>query len=140
MPFGLADAAAFWDKAIQEIAAGSTILVAAYDDGGLVGTALLDLDTPPNQRHRADVKKVLVHRRARRRGFAHALMVRIEEEARARGRTLLTFDTQRGSAAERLYEQLGYCRFGIVPRYAVLPDGRGLDDCSFFYKELMPAA
>jgi GNAT superfamily N-acetyltransferase len=139
MPFGTVEAEAFWKRTIQKIEAGTAVLLAAHRDGSLVGTAMLDLDTPPNQRHRADVKKVLVHRRARRCGLARALMARIEDEARARGRTLLTLDTERGSVAEQMYKRLGYCRFGIVPRYAVAPDGRGMDDCSFFYKELAPA-
>ena len=135
-PFPSAQALAFFRKVEGSVAKGDTVLLVASLKGKIVGTVQLGLDTPPNQPHRADIKKLLVHRRARRHGLAKALMAAAETEARRRGRILLTLDTQCGSTAERLYRDLGYTLFGIVPRYAVAPDGRTVDDCAFFYKAL----
>jgi len=83
----------------------------------------IGLDVPPNQPHRGDVRKLLVHRRARGRGLASALMTRLEQEAKGRSLTLLTLDTVTGSPAERLYTKLGWTRSGIIPNYALFPDG-----------------
>jgi ribosomal protein S18 acetylase RimI-like enzyme len=135
-PFAHEDARRFWRRAIASMKEGGTVMLAARHEGRLAGTVLLGIDTPPNQPHRADIKKLLVHRRARRLGLAKALMAAAEAEARRRGRTLLTLDTQCGSAAERLYHALGYTLLGIIPRYAVAPDGGTVDDCAFFYKAL----
>ena len=135
-PFGHEDAREFWRRVIASIRAGGTVMLAARHEGRLAGTVLLGIDTPPNQPHRADIKKLLVHRRARRHGLARALMAAAEAEARRGGRQLLTLDTQCGSAAERLYHALGYTLLGIIPRYAVAPDGGSVDDCAFFYKAL----
>jgi len=135
-PYGVEDAARFWRRMIPGIAAGEQLLLVAYHDGRPAGTVMLGLDTPPNQPHRADVKKLLVHRRARRQGLARALMQAVEREARQRGRLLLTLDTEHGSPAEGMYEQLGYTPFGIVPRYAITADGKSVADCAFFYKAL----
>ena len=135
-PFGHEDAREFWRRVIASMRAGGTVMLAARHEGRLAGTVLLGIDTPPNQPHRADIKKLLVHRRARRHGLARALMAAAEAEARRRGRQLLTLDTQCGSAAERLYHALGYTLLGIIPRYAVAPDGGSVDDCAFFYKAL----
>ena len=84
---------------------------------------------------RADVQKLLVHRRSRRRGIGSALMMAIEDAARAAGKTLLMLDTTRGCDAERLYERTGWIRFGVVPGHALLPDGQP-SDTSYFYKRL----
>ena len=135
-PFGHEEAREFWRRVIASMRAGGTVMLAARHEGRLAGTVLLGIDTPPNQPHRADIKKLLVHRRARRHGLARALMAAAEAEARRRGRQLLTLDTQCGSAAERLYRALGYTLLGIIPRYAVAPDGGSVDDCAFFYKAL----
>jgi GNAT superfamily N-acetyltransferase len=135
-PFTHEEARGYWRRAIASMKEGGTVMLAARHEGRLAGTVLLGIDTPPNQPHRADVKKLLVHRRARRHGLARALMAAAEAEARRRGRHLLTLDTQCGSTAERLYHALGYTLLGIVPRYAVAPDGRTVDDCAFFYKAL----
>ena len=89
----------------------------------------------PNQPHRADVAKVLVHRRARRRGVGRALMAAVEREALRRGRTLLTLDTDTGGDAERLYSALGYARAGVIPGYALFSTGP-LCDTTIFYKHL----
>ena len=134
LPFGLDDARAFWRKIAGEVAQGDRALFGATLDGRLVGTVQLGLAGPPNQTHRADIAKLLVHRSARGRGLARALMTAAEAEARARGRTLLTMDTASGTA-ERLYLDLGYVRVGVIPGYARLPDGP-LCDTTVFYKQL----
>ena len=135
-PFTREQAQSHWQRVIASMKDGGTVMLGARHEGRLAGTVLLGIDTPPNQPHRADIKKLLVHRRARRHGLAKALMAAVEAEARRRGRTLLTLDTQCGSAAERLYHALDYTLLGIIPRYAVAPDGRAVDDCAFFYKSL----
>jgi GNAT superfamily N-acetyltransferase len=98
-------------------------------------TVQLGLDTPPNQGHRADVKKMLVHRSVRGRGIGAALMVQIEEEARRRGRWLLVLDTVPGENGHRLYLRAGWQQTGIVPDYALFPDGR-LCDTAIMWKRL----
>jgi GNAT superfamily N-acetyltransferase len=135
LPFEQADGLRFWQGLLPAMAAGRIRLLGASLDGRLVGTAQLRLDTPPNQPHRADVAKVLVHRRARGRGIATALMVEIEAMARRHGRTLLTLDTLRDTAAERLYLRLGYRIAGRIPGYAHLPEG-GLRDTTILYRQL----
>lgn len=135
-PYTAEDAARFWRRIIPGIAAGEQLLLVARHDGRPAGTVMLGLDTPPNQSHRADVKKLLVHRRARRLGLARALMQAVEQAAREHGRSLLTLDTEHGSPAEGMYKQLGYTPFGIVPRYAITADGKSVADCAFFYKAL----
>ena len=95
----------------------------------------LGLDTPPNQRHRADIKKMLVHRAVRGRGIGAALMARTEQEARSRGRYLLVLDTVPGEDGHRLYLRAGWQQAGIVPDYALFPDGRFCDS-AFMWKRL----
>jgi GNAT superfamily N-acetyltransferase len=134
LPFGRSDAEKFFEKVIASVARGETVLVAAMLDGRIIGTVQLGLDMPPNQPHRADIKKLLVHRAARKHGIGAALMARGEAEARARGRTLLVLDTASGDA-ERLYARSGWQRVGIVPDYAMWPGG-GFCDTTFFWKKL----
>jgi GNAT superfamily N-acetyltransferase len=122
-PYPLEEAHRWWGGVIASVAADKTILLGAYADGVLSGTVQIGLDVPPNQPHRGDVKKLLVHRRARGRGLAIALMTRLEREAKARSLTLLTLDTVTGSNAERLYAKLGWTKAGIIPNYALFPDG-----------------
>jgi GNAT superfamily N-acetyltransferase len=122
-PYPLEEAYRWWGGVIASVAADKTVLLAAYADGVLSGTVQIGLDVPPNQPHRGDVKKLLVHRRARGQGLASALMTRLEQEAKARSLTLLTLDTVTGSNAERLYTKLGWTRCGIIPNYALFPDG-----------------
>jgi GNAT superfamily N-acetyltransferase len=109
--------------------------LALDEEGAVVGSVLLAVATPDNGRHRAEVKKLLVHRRARRRGLATQLMTTVEEDARAQGRTLLMLDTETGSPAETLYRGLGWSVYGVVPDHAALPDGR-LAPTTFMFKEL----
>ena len=134
LPFGHADAAKFFEKVIGSVARNETLLVAAKLNGYIVGTVQLGLDMPPNQPHRADIKKLLVHRSARKHGIGAALMQRAEQEAKARGRTLLVLDTASGDA-ERLYARSGWQRVGLVPDYAMWPQG-GFCDTTFFWKKL----
>lgn len=130
-----ADYAAFWSEVAAEVAAGRTILFVARDGGEIVGTAQLQLVGKPNQPHRAEIAKVLVHSSARRRGLGEALMQTAETAARQAKRDLLVLDTDENGAARRLYRRLGWTEVGTIPRYALMPDGR---DCgsTFFYKAL----
>lgn len=131
-PFSVEDAYEWWGGVIDSVEAGKTLLFAAYADGLLSGTVQLGLDTPPNQPHRGDVKKLLVHRRARGQGLASRLMTALGEEAKGRGLSLLTLDTVTGSNAERLYEKLGFQKVGVIPDYALFPDGRPCATTIFF--------
>ena len=133
--FTVADARAFYESLLPELEGGTRVLLAAYVDGELVGTVQLVHAWPPNSQHRADVAKLLVHRRARGHGVGRALMERLEQEARADGKTLLILDTVAERAADRLYDRLGWARFGTVPAYARDPDG-SFCDAAFFYKHL----
>lgn len=127
-------AARFWDGVARGVAAGERILLVAEDpsSGEIAGTVQVVLDLPENQPHRADVAKMLVRRSARRRGLGGALMRAAAEAARAAGRTLLVLDTVTGSDAERLYARLGWTRVGVVPGYALMPDGRPCDTTVFY--------
>lgn len=130
-----ADFERFWRDIATEVAAGRILLFAARDQSGIVGTAQLHPVAKPNQPHRAEIAKVLVHSRARRRGIGEALMRAAEAAALALGRDLLVLDTDVAGAARRLYARLGWTELGTIPRYALMPDGR---DCgsTFFYKAL----
>jgi GNAT superfamily N-acetyltransferase len=134
-PLAPPKALAFWRRVAAGVAAGERALLVAEDDTGIAGTVQLVLDQPENQPHRADLAKLLVHRRARRHGLGEALMRAAEEMARDCGKTLLVLDTVPGSDAERLYDRLGWVRVGTIPGYALLPRG-GLDGTTLFYKAL----
>jgi GNAT superfamily N-acetyltransferase len=136
LPIDQRTAEEFYEGVIEKIANGSTILFVAFLNGEAMGMAQLSPEMKPNQPHRADVSKLLVHRRGRNRGVARALMAAVEETARARGRWLLCLDTATGSPAERLYETLGWRRLGVMPRHAMWPQG-GFCDTTFFWKELV---
>ena len=131
-PFGEREAAAWWPRVIAAAARDEAALFGGVLDGRLVGTVQLGLDGPCNQRHRGDVRKLLVHRSARRRGLARELMGILERQARERGLRLLTLDTCAGSEAEGLYPSLGYTRAGTIPGYALWPDGRPCDTVLFW--------
>lgn len=134
LPYGRGDGAAFFRKVAESVARGDIVLVAARLNGRIVGTVQLGLDMPPNQPHRADVKKLLVHREARNGGVGDALMERIESIARDMGRNLLVLDTASDSAG-RLYARRGWQRLGVVPDFALWPGG-GYCDSVFFWKKL----
>ncbi len=124
----------FWRRIGEGAAQGERVLLVAEDEHGVVGTVQVILDQPENQPHRADVAKMLVHRRARRRGWGERLMQAAEREAQAAGKTLLVLDTA-SADAERLYARLGWQRCGVIPGYALLPQG-GLCDTTYFYRQL----
>lgn len=134
-PFTRERAVAFWRRVAAGVDAGERALLVAEDEHGLCGTVHLVLDQPENQPHRADVTKMLVHRRARRRGVASALMRAAERTAREHGKTLLVLDTVTGSEAARLYDRLGWQRAGDIPGYALMPAG-GLVATTVFYRVL----
>jgi len=127
-------ARAFWQRVARGVTAGERVLVIAEDAEGVCGTVQLILDQPENQPHRADLAKMLVHRRARRRGLGAALMRAAEAAARDCGKTLLVLDTA-SDDAERLYEREGWVRVGVIPGYALLPHG-GPCATTYFYRNL----
>jgi ribosomal protein S18 acetylase RimI-like enzyme len=137
LPFSMDEARAFWRaKVAPGVAAGTRVLLGAFIDGAAVGSVQLDLDTPPNQPHRGEVAKLIVHPRVRRRGVARALMAEIEKEARRAGRTLVTLDTRTGDAAEPLYVSMGYEIAGRIPGYARNATEPGFHATTIFYKTI----
>ncbi len=134
-PLARADADDYWLGVVGAVRDGSRVLLAAVEDGRVQGSVQLALELRANGDHRAEVMKLFVHRRARRRGVASALIVEAERVARALGRTLLTMDTRQGGDAERLCVALGWRRFGELPRYARSADGTLHTTC-FYSKEL----
>lgn len=137
LPYEEADAARFWtDKVLPGLGGGKLVLLVAWLDGRIAGTVQLDCDTPPNQPHRAELRKLMVHPGFRNRGIARALMNEIETIAATRGRSLITLDTRTGDKAEPLYASLGYVTVGIVPAYARDVSEDRWDDCTFMYKQL----
>lgn len=137
VPFTTDEARAFWrDKVLPGVRAGTRRVVVARRGERIVGTVQLDMTTPPNQRHRAEVAKMLVHPDSRRRGIARALMRMLEALARSEKRTLLTLDTVTGSSAEPLYQSLGYVTVGVIPRYARAALTLDLESTTIMYKEL----
>jgi GNAT superfamily N-acetyltransferase len=135
LPLTHARAAAFWRGLAADVADGRRALLVAEDEVGIVGTVQLVVAQPENQPHRADLAKMLVHRRGRRRGLGAALVRAAEAAAREEGKTLLVLDTVTGGDAERLYARLGWVRAGEVPEYALWPGG-GLCATTFYYRKL----
>jgi|SRR3990170_2231694 len=131
-PFSHEEARRVYEAYAEEVEHGRRLLLAAFSDGTLVGTVQVVFAPHPNQPHRADVARMLVHRSARRRGIGRRLMEHAEREALAEGKTLLVLDTVTGDDAERLYEQLGWTRVGVIPGYALYPDGRPCDTTVFW--------
>jgi GNAT superfamily N-acetyltransferase len=138
-PFSKSAAVRFFESVFEDVEAGKRILLAAFMDGTLTGTVQILTSTPPNQPHRADVAKLLVSRRARAQGIGTRLMQHVEEAARLAGKTLLVLDTATGGSAERMYTRLGWTRVGVIPRYALFPDGTWCDT-TIFWKEITPCA
>jgi GNAT superfamily N-acetyltransferase len=130
----LAQAEDWWCSLLHSSSDRAIVLV-ARDADGIVGTVQLQPSWAPNQPHRADVAKLMVHRRGRHQGIARALMETLERSAATAGYTLLLLDTCEGSAAERLYTAMGWVRVGVVPGFALNPD-HSLCDTVFFYKQL----
>lgn len=139
LPFPLAEARRFWrDRVLPSVRDGSKRVLVARIGGGIVATVQLDFPWPPNQPHRADVGKLLVHPEVRRRGIARALMLAIEDVARAAGRSLLTLDCVTGGPAETLYRSLGYVEIGVVPGFALASLTGEPEAATFMYKPLDP--
>lgn len=138
VPFTIDEARAFWrEKVLPGVRARTRrVLVARDGSTRIVGTVQLDLATPPNQSHRTEITKMLVHPDARRRGIARALMVAVEALAASERRTLLTLDTWTGSPAEALYRSMGYVTVGVIPRYARGSLDPRLEPATFMYKEI----
>jgi GNAT superfamily N-acetyltransferase len=128
-------AVAFWRRVAQGVSAGQRALLVAEDGQGVCGTVQLVFDQPENQPHRADLAKMLVHRRARRQGLGAALMRAAEQTARQCGKTLLVLDAVTGGDAARLYERLGWVRVGEIPGFALWPQG-GLCGTTYYYRNL----
>jgi ribosomal protein S18 acetylase RimI-like enzyme len=119
VPFSMDESRAFWvEKVLPGVRAGTRRVLVARLGDRIVGTVQVDLAMPPNQQHRGEVLKLLVHPDARRRGVARRLMLALEDVARAERRTLLTLDTWTGGYAETLYRSLEYVVVGVIPRYA----------------------
>jgi GNAT superfamily N-acetyltransferase len=131
-PFSHAQARGAFEGFVEEVEQGRRLLLAAFAEGRLVGTVQVVLAAPPNQPHRGEIAKLLVHREARKRGVAQRLMEHAESEARAEGKTLLVLDTVTGDNGERLYARLGWTRVGVIPGYALYPDGRPCDTTVFW--------
>ena len=141
VPFSIDDGRTFWrERVLPGVRAGTRRVVIARSGRQILGTVQIELAVPPNQQHRAEVMKLLVHPTARRRGIARALMVELENVARSANRTLLTLDTWTNSHAEGLYRSLGYVVVGIIPRYARGSRTTALEPTTIMYKELVADA
>jgi GNAT superfamily N-acetyltransferase len=137
LPLTREHASAFWRNVADGVVTGERVLIVAEDERGICGTVQLVLAQPENQPHRADLAKMLVHRRARRRGVGAALLQAAERAARERGKTLLVLDTVTGGDGERLYARLGWTRVGVIPNYALFPAG-GYCATTVFYRDVPP--
>lgn len=137
LPYSRDDGIAFWrEKVMSRLDGGKLALFVARAGERIAGAVQLDHDTPPNQPHRAEVRKLMVHPDFRRRGLARLLMIRIEDEARGLGRSLLTLDTRTGDHAEPLYGSLGYKTSGVIPGYCLDPFGPQFDSTTIMFKQL----
>ena len=137
LPMPATASEAFWrDKVLPGVRARTRLLLVAEAQGAVIGTVQLGLDTPPNQPHRADVAKLLVHPTQRRRGIARALMQELHHRAASLRRRLLTLDTRTGDPSERLYTALGYQTVGVIPGYCLDPTSERFDSTTIMYKTL----
>jgi GNAT superfamily N-acetyltransferase len=134
-PYTAEDAEPYWQGVSESVEAGVNLLAVAVVDGRILGTVQVGFATMPNQPHRGDLKKLLVHRSARGHGLARLLMEAIEKEAARHGKHLLVLDTATGSDAEAIYPRFGWERAGVIPEYAMWPDG-GYCSTTLFYKRL----
>jgi len=131
-PFAPADGEAFWQGVVEAVGRGEVLLYGAFIGNRLIGTVQVGFASKPNQPHRGDLMKLLVHRDARGLGLSKSLMAAAEAGAAEVGRTLLVLDTAAGELAETLYEKLGWQRSGVIPNYALFPDGRYCDTVIFW--------
>jgi GNAT superfamily N-acetyltransferase len=134
-PLSKSEAESFFEKTVAAVERGERILLAAFVDSELAGTVQIVTATPPNQPHRADIAKLLVRRSARGQGIATRLMEHAEHASRLAGKTLLVLDAVTGGDAEKLYLRMGWTKAGIIPNYALFPDGR-LCDTTILWKAL----
>jgi GNAT superfamily N-acetyltransferase len=134
-PFPLDKARAFWRRIAREVALGERALLVAEDEQGICGTVQLVLALPENQPHRADLCKMQVHRRMRKRGLGERLVRAAERLAVECGRNLLVLDAVTNGDAARLYERCGWIRVGDVPNFALYPDGRPCGT-TYYYRSL----
>lgn len=134
-PFAPDDARSYWLDVQKSVEAGHTVIAVAEHEGRVVGTVQVGLAQKPNQPHRGDLMKLLVHRSARGLGLSRKLMEAVEKEAARLGRTILVLDTATGSEAEKIYPRFGWQRVGVIPDYALWPQG-GFCDSTFFYKRI----
>ncbi|OKH86451.1 GNAT family N-acetyltransferase [Thalassospira sp. TSL5-1] len=136
-PFDIEAARGFWQKSVRPgVIAGTRNVLVVKVNGAIAGSVQLDCDTPPNQQHRAEVAKLLVHPDYRRQGLAKRLMGALEDLAKTRKRTLITLDTRTGDKAEPLYRALGYHTVGSIPAFAKDPFTDSLDPTTIMYKQL----
>jgi ribosomal protein S18 acetylase RimI-like enzyme len=136
-PLSREEAGRYWRGVIASMQEGSRVLLAAWRDETLIGSAQLDLCMRANGMHRAEASKVMVHTSARRQGVGRALMLALDDAARALGRTTLVLDTRKGDPSEALYTSLGWVKVGEIPRYARSPNGE-LHATAFYFKLLGP--
>ncbi|WP_186395714.1 GNAT family N-acetyltransferase [Stappia sp. TSB10GB4] len=140
-PVSAHEAARFWLETVRpEVEAGRRTVFGARRDGALIGTVQLLTAMPPNQPHRCEIAKMIVHPQARRLGTGRALMTRVLEHARALGKTLVTLDTRTGDVAEPLYASVGFEIAGTIPDYAFDPDGRARHATTYMYRRLEEGA
>ncbi len=136
LPLPREKAVAFWRGVADGVARRERVLLIAEDhEGQLLGTVQMIMSLPENQPHRGDIAKMLVHRKARRRGIAQRLMAALDDAAREEGKSVLVLDTVTGGDAERVYQRAGWQRVGVVPNYALMPGGE-FCGTTFFYKQL----
>ena len=136
-PYTAANGLEFWrTKVFPDVTVGKRVLFVAYLNEKPVGTVQLDIALPPNQPHRCDVAKMVIHSRARRKGIARRLMRALEHHAKSLGKALITLDTRTGDNAERLYASLGFEPAGIIPNYAYDPDGVKTHATTYMYKQI----
>ncbi|MBP1851793.1 GNAT family N-acetyltransferase [Rhizobium halophytocola] len=131
-PLGRGEAEGFWQGVASGVGRGDVLLFVAEVEGEALGTVQVGFATKPNQPHRGDLMKLLVHRKARGTGLSKQLMAAAERAAKERGRWLLVLDTATGELAEGIYERLGWTRSGVIPNYALYPDGRYCATTLFF--------
>ena len=137
MPFPIDESLDFWRRKVQPaLNDGSRVLLVARHEGRIAGSVQLDCDTPPNQPHRAEITKLMVHPDVRRRGVARTLMREVEAIALQRGRNLITLDTRTGDSAEPLYASLGYKTAGIIPGYCRDTHEERLEATTIMHKDL----
>ncbi|MFZ4877559.1 GNAT family N-acetyltransferase [Janthinobacterium sp. Mn2066] len=137
LPFKEPESTAFWTQnVLPAVQGGRRLLLVAEQEGQIVGAVQLDWDSPANQQHRAEVRKLMVDPAFRRRGIARLLMQAVEARARQLPRSLLTLDTRTHDHAEPLYISLGYTVAGVIPGYALSADHSGLDATTILYKQL----